>query len=186
MIENINLSLNVKEYLMYIDTLDIGMESIRYDYSIYENYKKRICSVVEDGKIRFLFGIQKTYYLKEILKPLMNNKNINQLINIISISQFYSYLFYDDYFNDVVDFSYIDKYSSDYLQFSVGVLNFNIYANNIQVYNCGDDYIFESFTIEETYNFFLNYIQQKISEHLHTDIKHISNKNILILEMLKY
>lgn len=79
----------------------------------------------------------------------------------------------------------MDKYASDYLQFSVGVLNFNIFDNNIQVYNCGDDYIFESFTIEDTYNFFLNYIQQKIIDHLHADREQISNKNILLLEMLK-
>lgn len=80
MIKNIDLSLNINEYLMYVDTLDIGMESIHYDYSIHDDYKKRTCSVLEDGRKRFLIGIQKMHNLKEILKPLMNDKNVNQLI----------------------------------------------------------------------------------------------------------
>jgi hypothetical protein len=185
MIKNIDLSLDLKEFLIYVESLNIGMEPIHYYYLIDVDYKKRLCSVTENGETKFLIGIDKIQYLREILKPLMNDKNVNQLIYILSIAQFYSYLFYDDYFNGLVDFSYVDKYASDYLQFSVGVLNFNIFDNNIQVYNCGDDYIFESFTIEDTYNFFLNYIQQKIIDNLHADREQISNKNILLLEMLK-
>jgi len=186
MINNIELSLNLKEFLIYVESLNIGMEPISYYYSINMDYKKRLCVVTEDSKTKFLIGVQRIQYLRQILKPLMVDKNISQLIHMLSIAQFYSYLFYnDDYFNGTVDFSYVDKYASDYLQFSVGVLNFNIFDNNIQVYNCGDDYIFGSFTIEDTYNFFLNYIQQKIIDHLHADREQITNKNILLLEMLK-
>lgn len=72
-----------------------------------------------------------------------------------------------------------------FLQFLIGVFNFNIYEDHIQVYDCEADDIFGLSAIDETSSLFLNYIQQKISDHLHADIEHISNKNILLLEMLK-
>lgn len=184
--KNIKLSLKLDEFLIYVKSLNIGMETISYYYSINVDYKKRLCSVTEDNKTKFLIGVQKIQYIRKILKPLMIDKNISHLIHILSIAQFYSYLFYDDeFFNGTVDFSYIEKYSPAYLQFSIGCFSFNIYENNIQVYDCGVDDIFGLSAIDETCSLFLNYIQQKISDHLHTDIDHISNKSILLLEMLK-
>ena len=186
MIENIKLSLNLNEFLIHVKSLNIGMETISYYYSIDIDYKKRLCSVTENGKTKFLIGVQRIQHLREILKPLMIDKKITHLIYILSIAQFYSYLFYDDeFFNGTVDFSYIDKYSPAFLQFSIGIFHFNIYENHTEVFNSCEDYVFESSTIEETYTLFLNYIQQKLSNDLHTDITHISNRNILLLEMLK-
>lgn len=41
MIKNIDLSLNLKEFLIYVESLNIGMEPISYYYSINMDYKKK-------------------------------------------------------------------------------------------------------------------------------------------------
>ena len=144
------------------------------------------------GSHKFSIGIQKLNKLKMMLSPLMNESDTDQLIQLLSIAQFYSKLLHPSFDNDCIELTHCDLFklskealssNPNYIELSIGIFEFEINDKiKIENYMDDDDKIFS--TLGDAYAYLSNYIQQNICNHLDNAIDNISNKDLLVLDML--
>ena len=127
-----------------------------------------------------------------MLSPLMNESDTDQLIQLLSIAQFYSKLLHPSFDNDCIELTHCDLFklskealssNPNYIELSIGIFEFEINDKiKIENYMDDDDKIFSN--LGEAYAYLSNYIQQNICNHLDNAIDNISNKDLLVLDML--
>ena len=183
-------AIKVEDFKRHIDSLNLPIEAI-YDIKNTSWDMNVMYFMDVHGKDKFAVGIRKINKLKMILSTLMSESHIIQLIQLISIARFYSSLLYANYANNCVEFSHTDifsfskeKLSSNptYLEFSIGIFDFE-FSETVKI----DNFVHEQkdfLTIEDAYVYLLNFIQQDISKRLSADIADISNKDLLVLDMI--
>ena len=184
-------AIKVEDFKKHIDSLNLPIESVPYEVNdkSWDNNSMYVIDIY--GNDKFLVGIRKISKLKMILTPLMSESQINQLIQLLSIAKFYSDLLHTDYDNDCVEFSQKDLFSLSkeklssnptYLEFSIGIFDFEI-SETFKIDNfTGEEKHF--LTIDEAYIYLFDFIKQDICKHLSADIADISNKDLLVLDMI--
>lgn len=186
-------AIKVDDFKKHIDSLKFFIQSIPYDVKNKAWDINSMYVIDVYGNDKFSVGIRKINKLKMMLASLMSKSNINTLIQLLSIAQFYSSLLHTDYANNCVEFSQQDLFSLSkedlssnptYLEFSIGVFDFEI-SETFKIDNfTGEEKHFS--TIDEAYVYLLDFIQQDIVNHLSADIADISNKDLLVLDMITY
>lgn len=185
-------AIKVDVFQTYIDDLNLSIKPIdsNSDMNVLDINSIYFQDVY--GRNRFFVGIQKINKLRMIFSPLMNESHINKLIQFLSAAQFYSKLIHHDFCNNFVKFIHCDLFnlskvellhSRKYLEFSIGVFEVKV-GELIKVENYIDDYERSFSTIDDAYCYLLDYIQKNICEHLDIEKQSVSNKDILVLQMI--
>ena len=184
-------ALSVTAFKQHIDGLCLPIQSIPYDVKNKSLDSNSMYVMDIYGRHKFAVGIQKINKLKSILSPLMSDNDITQLVQLLSISQFYSHLLHPEFNNNCVEFSQKDlsllskeslSNNPAYMEFSIGIFDFEI-ADKFKIdnYMDGEQYFL---TINEAYDYLLDYIQQNICKVLHANIENVCNKDLLVIDMM--
>lgn len=184
-------AVKVDNFKKHIASLNLPIQSVPYDIKNKAWDINSIYVIDVYGNDKFSVGIRKINKLKMMLSPLMSESHINNLIQLLSIAQFYSSLLHTDYANDCVEISHTDIFNLSkerlslnpvYLELSIGIFDFEI-SEKFKINNfTGEEKDF--LTIDEAYVYLLDFIQQDIGKHLSADIADISNKDLLVLDMI--
>jgi hypothetical protein len=184
-------AIKVDEFKKHIDSLNLPIQSVPYDVKNKSWDINSMYVIDVYGNDKFSVGIRKINKLKMMLAPLMSESHINTLIQLLSVAQFYSSLLHTDYANNCIEFSQTNLFSLSkeqlslnptYLEFSIGVFDFLI-SEKFKIDNFGGEKK-DFFTIDEAYVYLLDFVQQDICQHLSADISDISNKDLLVLDMI--
>lgn len=186
--------LRFEEFQNYIEKLNITFISESSGSQINYDNKKALHFINDGYKKVYIFGIQQINYLKILLKPLVKNDNLEKLINLFSIAQFYSSLFYSGSSTNVIEFTHLDIFNlskvllsknPEYFEISVGKFIFKI-GEIIRIYNFVEDKIELFSTVDLAYDYLYHLIYNTICLKLNTEPCKVTNKDILVLNMMTY
>lgn len=185
-------ALDVTDFKQHVEGLNLPVQYIAYETMNKSLNNNSIYIMNNYNKVRFAVGIQKINKLKMMLSPLMSKDDIQELIQLLSIAQFYSSLLHPAFNNNCIEISqcYIFNLSKEnlltnptYMEISIGIFDFDI-SDKIKVDNYMEDMEKHFTTINEAYKYLFEYIQEDIFQRLNTDSKNISNKDLLVIDML--
>jgi len=185
-------ALSVTAFKQHVDGLYLPIQSIPYDVKNKSLDSNSMYFMDVYGRDKFAIGIQKINKLKMMLSPLMSDNDINQLVQLLSIAQFHSHLLHAEFNNNCVEFSQKDlsllskeslSNNPVYMEFSIGIFDFEI-TDKFKIDNYMGDGEQYFLTINEAYDYLLDYIQQDICKVLHADVENVCNKDLLVIDMM--
>lgn len=185
-------ALSVTAFKQHVDGLYLPIQSIPYDVKNKSLDSNSMYVMDVHGNDKFAVGIQKINKLKMMLSPLMSDNDITQLVQLLSIAQFHSDLLHSEFNNNCVEFSQKDlsllskeslSNNPVYMEFSIGIFDFEI-TDKFKIDNYMGDGEQYFLTINEAYDYLLDYIQQDICKVLYADIKNVCNKDLLVIDMM--
>lgn len=102
--------IDIDGFYNYVANSDSSVQMIYYaDYEKNKPLSNNFVYVIDFSKsCKFVVGIQKINKLKKMLSSIMLHKDIIELMQLLSIAQFYSNLFHSDFNNNYVEFTYYD------------------------------------------------------------------------------